>query len=260
MKNAVIVILILVACQPVFGSGFDNAVLERFDYDGLSSGLSFEPSRLCRAGYGAAVMHTDPHGIDDLSWDYAAARYGRGEFGGYAAVRSYRLKNLYNDVTITAGLAARIYRGIYSSISLSSQNEEFNEAENFNRASASFRVSYDGVDFVSQAGLDEIVIKKPYDIPGDWRPEPIFRATYFVSDDIAISAGYRRDTLGRGRWRFGQEAILAGGLGIRLGYLNNPNTLEWGLDLSYKSIRFMFDYLAANKLSDTVILGISIGN
>jgi hypothetical protein len=261
MRWAVLILILAVAGGAASGSGFDHTVLERFDYAGLSGGeISFEPSRLCRPGFGALFLHTDPYQISSLSWDFAAARYSWRGLGFYASYRSYRLERLYNDVTASAGLAAPIYNRIYSLLLVSHRYEEYCGAGNYGRLDATLRISYNGGDFVGQAGLEEIVLKKPYEIPGGYRPEPTVRATYFASADIGLFVGFRHDTLGRGRWTFGQEVAITPGFHLRLGFTNNPNALEWGLDLSYKSLTFIFDYKAVNKLSDTVIIGLSIGN
>ncbi|OGC93470.1 MAG: hypothetical protein A2W25_05645 [candidate division Zixibacteria bacterium RBG_16_53_22] len=260
MRRAVIISILIAACDMAFASGFDDAVMERFNYPSLATnGLSFEPSRLCRPGFGAGFLHTNPYRIGSLSWDFAAARYGRRGLGLYGSFRSYRLDDIYNDVTIEAGVASHIYKGIYSSVSVARQREDFRGNDDFVRLTCDFRVSYDGGDFIAQAGLEGVVIRNPYDISGGERSAPTFRAGYFATEDIMLSTGYRRDQFGRGRWTFGQETAIIPGVRLRLGFMNNPNTLEWGLDLSCKSLTLMFDYKAVNKLSDTVMLGLAMG-
>jgi hypothetical protein len=261
MKKVLLIMLIMAASKSAAGSEFDYVLLERLNYAGLSNtGLRLEPSRLCRPGSGAMVLHTNPYRLDDLYWNFAAARYGWRGLGGYVAFRSYRLGDLYNDVTITVGLAAHLYKGIYSSVSLARRREEFKGDDDFTRSACDFHISYDGGLIVAQVGLEELVTSNPYQVPGGGRSVPVLRATCFASDQIALLAGYRRDEFDRGRWHFGQDMTVTGGLQLRLAYVNNPNTLEWGLDFSYKSLRLGFGYLAANKLNDTVILGFSIGN
>jgi hypothetical protein len=261
LKKTALMTLLLAAAGSAFGSGFDQAVLERFNYPGPSiGGLSFEPSLLCQPGYGAIFLHTDPYRVEALSWDFAAARYGWRSLGFYASFRSYRLERLYNDVTIKAGVASHIYKGIYSSVSVARRREDFKGNDDFARLTCDFRVSYDGGIFIAQAGLEEMAIKDPYVAPAGGRSEPAIRATYYATEDIGLSAGYRRDQFNRGRWAFAQDVALAKGFRLRIAYTNNPGTLEWGLDLSYKTLTFLIDYMAANKLSDTVILGLSLGN
>ena len=99
MRNAVLISILTMACGMAFGSGFDSSVLEHFNYPALAGGLSFEPSRLCQAGYGALFLHAEPYQIGTLSWDFAAARFGWRGLGVYGVFRSYRLDDIYNNIT-----------------------------------------------------------------------------------------------------------------------------------------------------------------
>jgi hypothetical protein len=260
MRKILLIVLAALACESAAGSGFDRVILERLYHPTLNGkGFSFEPSRLCRPGYNAIFLHTNPYRIGALSWDFAAGRIGWRGLGFYASFRSYRLDDLYNDMTITVGAAAQIYRGAYISVSAARQREDFEGNDDFGGLTSDVRVSYDRGAVVVQAGLERMIIKNPYDISRGERSEPVFRASYFASEDISLTAAYRRDQFGRGRWAFGQAAAVTRGIWLRIGYMSNPSTLEWGLDLSYKTFTFIFDYRAANKLSDTVILGLSLG-
>ncbi len=261
MRNILIIILVMLSCGAAAGSEFDHAILERVNFPASpGEGLSLDPSLLCRPGYGATFLHTNPYRVSGLSWDFVFAHYGRRGLGIFGAFRSYRLSDLYNDLTITAGVASHVYRGLFSSLSVSRRREDFKGDDDFARTACDFRVSYDGGVVVAQAGLEEMVIQNPYAIPAGGRSEPALRATYFATPEIALSAGFRRDQFGRDRFTFGQDVAIIRGLRLRLGYMSNPGTLDWGLDLSYKSLTFMFDYIAANRLSDSVILGLSMGN
>jgi hypothetical protein len=76
---------------------------------------------------------------------------------------------------------------------------------------------------------------------------------------ILLSAGYSNPGLGLSRWYFGQRAALFDHAVVKLGLLNNPNVLFWGLDLSWKRITLDFTYFAIGRLTDTSVMGISYG-
>jgi len=261
MKSLLGALLIMVIYRSAGGTEFDHVILERFHCPGSSEhGICLEASRLCRQGYTMAFLHTNPYRVNSLSWDFAVARYGWRGLGIYSTFRSYRLDDLYDDMTISAGMAAHIYKGAYALFSAERQREHFEGVDDFTRISCDFRVSYDAVKMVVEAGLEDMIAKLPYNVSPGERAEPVMRATYFASEAIGLSAGFRRDFAGRDRWTFGQSVLIADPIELHLGYMSNPNALQWGLDLSYERITFIFDYTSANKLDDTIIFGLSIGH
>ncbi len=105
--------------------------------------------------------------------------------------------------------------------------------------------------------LNRINLEKPYDYSR--QIEPAVMGAVDLGDGMIFSAGFRESEGKQGRWFFKQDIAIVKGADLELGYMNNPNILRWGLDLSWKSLRLSFSYLAISRLNDTMVIGLSRG-
>ena len=80
-----------------------------------------------------------------------------------------------------------------------------------------------------------------------------------LGDGMIFSMGFKSLYTMQSRWFFKQDINIIKGADLELGYLNNPNILQWGLDLSWKSVRLSFAYQGIGKLNDSVVMGLSWG-
>jgi hypothetical protein len=239
-------------------SGLDDMFLLDVNSAPFSkNAFSLEPGNVCSRGYGFMLMHTNPYQNAALNWDLFAARYGFDEIGLAAYFRSYRLENLYNNSLFAFGPAFSVGRGIFARGTLSYEREEFKTVGNYSRIDLAGIISVHKGGLTGQARLEGLNLKKQYAHANTNNPRQLIDISYFVNDKLRLSAGISRDSQKRTRWCFEQELALTGNFSLQLGYINNPNTLQWGLDFSYGSFRFLLNYIATNKLNDTIILGIS---
>jgi hypothetical protein len=80
-----------------------------------------------------------------------------------------------------------------------------------------------------------------------------------IGDGMIFSGGFRESSQSKGRWFFKQDITIIKGTDLELGYMNNPNLLQWGLDLSWKSFRLSFGYLVISRLNNTMLIGLAWG-
>ncbi|HBC47756.1 MAG TPA: hypothetical protein DEO84_09015, partial [candidate division Zixibacteria bacterium] len=119
-------------------------------------------------------------------------------------------------------------------------------------------LSYSGKKLAGMLALDRINLKKPY---GETeKAEPMILGSYNPANGMIFTTGYKESFTGEGRWLFKQDISIINGLGLELGYMNNPGILQWGLDLSWKSLKLSFGYNAVSRLNDTMVMGLSWGN
>jgi hypothetical protein len=254
-----IAILVLLSSARLAASGFDDMVLWRYELPASSqNSFSLEPLSISQNGLKAAFLHADPYRIGSLDWNYAAFKYGLTKWGIFGGARFYGLNDLYSDDQIMLGGAMRPYPNFALAISINHEKEQFQEFNSYNRFDLDATISGSISDFTGVIDIDRINIMKSYDFPGIATPEPMFYGSLKFDKDYQLSIGLKRLYPKRTRWFFNQYANIIDGIGLRLGFISNPNVFNWGLDLNWKSFTFEFTYFAMSRLNDTMALGLSI--
>jgi hypothetical protein len=258
MKRLVVILILFLSAR-LAASGFDDMVLWRYELPASSqNSFSLEPLNLSQDGFKAALLHADPYRISSLHWNYAAFKYGLTKWGIFGGARFYGLNNLYSNDQITLGGAFRPHPNFALAVSINNERELFQEIDSYNRIDLDAKISGSISGFTGGLDIDRINLSKSYDGPGIITPEPMIYGSLRFDENYQLSIGAKRLYAKRARWFFNQDANIINGIGLRLGYFSNPNVLNWGLDLNWKSFTFEFTYFAMSRLNDTMALGLTI--
>ena len=257
MKRIILIIILLSAAK-ISASGFDNMMLWRFDLPAYNSkSFSFEPLSMSKQGINAILLHADPYRISSLYWNYAAFKYGMGKWGFYGSARFYGLKDLYSNDRVELGALYRPNSNIAFALSTNHELEQYSGYEQYIRIDFDAKISGSVGNFIGMIDVDKINVEKPYDFPGVATPEPMIYGAYRSNGYYQLSVGAKRLNTKRTRWFFDQDINIIDNVGVRLGFYNNPNVFNWGLDLNWRLFTFEFTYFAVSKLNDTMALGLS---
>lgn len=257
----ILLTLLLIWAQVSMASGPDEMILGPRYLPGFGA-TGFVPVEVCRAGLRAQFLHADPYGSNDfgeLGWSFAAMEYGAGRWGAFGRFRSYGLEGLYQDNSFVLGGALSPARGVSVSLSTTYEREEFGGENGYQRLDLGFSTSYTRSGAVLTGRFERLNLKKPYDFDGITTPDFGLSGSYSFDNGITLGVGYDNPGLGPGRLSLAQRADLVDMVGLKLGFMNNPDLLFWGLDLSYKKLTLDFTYIAIGRLNDTMVLGLSYG-
>jgi hypothetical protein len=260
MKQIVCLIILIFAFSELSYAGIDESILWRYE---LSSGpadqFGFNPSFICGKGMGLMVLHSNPYQLNHLNWDFGSIKYGLGRIGFIGCFRSFRLSELYDNNTVSSGGAVMLNNHFGTSLMVNISTTKFGNFGNYSGSSLNVNLMYSVRDIMAIAGLKNITLKKPYSFPDIEKPEPYIIAKMSFGNGVQLLGGFRHLRTDINKWYFRQDIALSKGVGLSLGYMNNPNLLEWGLDLYWKNATLLFTYQAISKLNDTMILGLSFG-
>jgi hypothetical protein len=255
MKKLIFAFLLL-PIQIALAVGPDEMLLWRYQSPIAASGqFGLSPSQICRKGPSALFLYSEPYNIKSLSWNYAAANVGFGRWGLTGSFRGYSLDGLYDDYKSSLGLAVMPIDNLGVSASVDYSALKFGNVSNYDKFDLNLGLSYSMKNIAGALALDRINLKTPYDYPE--KAEPMLLGAVDFGEGMIFSAGYKRVYTGQGRWLFMQNIDLLRGIGMELGYMNNPGLLQWGLDLSWKSLNLSVGYHAISRLNDTIIMGLS---
>ncbi len=255
MKKMILTILIL-AVQIAGANGPDDMNLWRYETPLVPKGqFGLANGQILRSGPGGIFLYSNPYRVKSLSWNYGAFKYGFGRWGLMAGFRSYTLANLYNDYATSFELAIRLFSNAGLSLRGNYGHLKFGDVDSYNQFKIDAAVSYGYKNMAGELGFKRITVKKPYDYPE--RPEPQVMGSIELGDGMIFSAGFKRLYTMQSRWFFQQNINIVEGADLELGFLSNPNILQWGLDLSWKSVRLSFAYQGVGKLNDTMVMGLS---
>jgi hypothetical protein len=253
-----ILIFMLLPVQTLWASGPDEMILWRYQAPIVSEGhYSLSTAQIYHLGLKAIFLYSNPYRINSLAWNYGGFKYGFGHWGVIGSFRSYSISNLYSDYRTSLGLAINPFREWGISVNCDYSDEKFGRSESYSRFDLDLGLSYSRKNISGEVALRRINIKKPYDYPQ--RAEPQVIGAVDLGDGMIFTAGFKELYTKEGRWFFRQDISITGGANLDLGYMNNPNILQWGLDLSWKSLNFSFVYLVVGRLNDTMTMGLSWG-
>jgi hypothetical protein len=250
--------LVLLPLQLALANGFDEMILWRYSSPIVPAGqYGSSPEQICRIGPNVLLLYSNPYNLRSLSWNFAAVNYGLGRWGVSGAFRSYSLNGLYGDYKTSMAFAYEPVENLGVSSSIDYSRLKFGEDASYNRIDLNIALSYTRKKFTGLLAINRINIKKPYDYPE--RVEPLILGAVDLGQGMIFNAGYKRTFTGESRWLFRQNIEIVRGANLNLGYMNNPNLLQWGLDLSWKSLNLSFGYHAVSRLNDTMVMGLSWG-
>jgi hypothetical protein len=253
-----LLIILLFPVQTILASGPDEMILWRYQAPIVPKGhYTLSTGQIFRPGAKAVFLYSNPYRVNSLGWNYGGFKYGFGRWGIVGSFRSYILSDLYGDYRATLGLAANPYREWGLSLNCEYGDEEFGQSDRYSRLDLDLGLSCSRKNLSGELALKRINIKRPYDYPQ--RVEPQVLGAIDLGDGMIFTAGFKELYTKEGRWFFRQDINIIGGANLDLGYINNPNILQWGLDLSWKSLNFSFVYLVVGRLNDTMIMGLSWG-
>ncbi len=258
MKKLIPIILIL-SVHFAWASGPDDMILWRYEAPLVSAGqFGLATGQIVKSGPGGIFLYSNPYRVKSLGWNYGAFKYGFGQWGIMAGFRSYALSDLYDDHTTSLVLALKPFGSSGLSVGVNYGYLKFGAINSYDRFDIDAGFSYSYKKMAAELELDRITLKKPYDYPE--RPEPQVIGSIELGDGMIFSAGFKEFYTRQSRWFFQQNINIVRGADLELGYLSNPNILQWGLDLSWKSVRLSFAYQGIGKLNDTMVMGLSWGN
>jgi hypothetical protein len=252
----ILIALILFPIQLAISSGLDEMILWRYESPIIPKGqLSFAPNQICSKGPGILLLHSNPYSLSSLNWDYATVKYGWGYWGIIGGLKSYALSDLYNDYKASLGMAYEPIEVLAVSASCDYGKLKFGSDTNFSRFDLNLGLSYLRKNLAGVIAVNRINLKKPYNYSE--KAEPMVMGSIDLGEGMIFSSGFRSQSSGEDRWFFTQNINIIKDIDLQLGYMNNPNILQWGLDLSWRSFRLGVGYMAISKLNDTLIMGIS---
>jgi hypothetical protein len=250
--------LIIIPVQFVWAAGPDEMILWRYSSPIIPQRhYGSTPEQICREGPSVLLLYSNPYNIKSLNWNNASVTYGFGRWGVSGAFRSYSLDGLYGDYKSSLGFAYLPIKKLGISASIDYGKLTFGDDANYNRVDFNLGLSYSRKNLAGMLALGRINLKKPYD--SHENIEPMILGSFNPGDGMIFTAGYKESFTGEGRWLFKQDIGIINGLGLELGYMNNPSILQWGLDLSWKSLNLSLGYHAVSRLNDTVVMGLSWG-
>jgi hypothetical protein len=251
-----VLLLLFIPIQTLLASGLDEMILWRCQSPIIPEGrYSLSTNQIFKPGLKAVFLYSNPYRINSLGWNYAGLKYGSGRWGFIGSFRSYSYSDLYNDYRTSLKLAANPYEECGFSIALDYEDERFGPDDRYSGLGLDLGFSYSWDKMSGELALKKINIKKPYNYPQ--RIEPQVIGAIELGDGMIFSAGYKELYNKEARWFFRQDIGITAGANLDLGYMNNPNILQWGLDLSWKSLNFSFVYLVVGRLNDTITMGLS---
>ena len=250
--------LILLSSEIIWATGPDEMILWRYSSPIILQGrYGSTPEQICRRGPSVLLLYSNPYNIKSLNWNDASLTYGFGRWGVSGAFRSYSLDGLYGDYKTSLGLACMPVENLGISTSIDYGKLTFGEDAKYNRVDLNLGFSYSRKKLAGMLALSRINLKKPYD--SSENIEPMVLGAYNPSERMIFTTGYKESSTGEGRWLFKQDIGIISGIDLELGYMNNPSILQWGLDLSWKSLNLSLGYHAISRLNDTVVMGLSWG-
>jgi hypothetical protein len=258
MKRYLLIVL-LFPIQALRASGPDEMILWRYQAPIVSEEhFSLSTGQIYRQGMKGIFLYSNPYRINSLGWNYAGLKYGSGHWGIIGSFRSYSLSDLYSDYRASLGLAVNPLGEWGLSAGCNYGREEFGRGNKYAGFNLDLGLSYTKDNLSGELAMKRINVKMPYDFPR--RAEPQVTGAINLGDGMIFTAGYKRLYTKEGRWFFRQDIDIIEGASLDLGYINNPNILHWGLDLSWKSLNFNFVYLVVGRLNDTMAMGLSWGH
>jgi hypothetical protein len=252
------VCLLILSLYTIAGAEYDDNILWRYSFASGNSGYSVSPDNVCQTNYNAIFLHSNPYQLRDLNWDYISAKAGYGKWGLSAAIRSYRLTDLYNDMMVSIAGALRLTQQFYFALGTSFGREKFGNTTEYDRADMNLHAVYLIKPIAIHGGLDRVCLKKPYQFYNK-SARPFVVCNLTTSECSVFSAGYKQIEPERGRWLLSQDLSVSSNLSLSIAYLTYPDLLQCGLDLRWKKITFSAIYQGIDKLDDTIIWGLSIG-
>jgi hypothetical protein len=254
----VVMALLLIPVKCAFGGGFDDMIQWRYEAPIMPKGqFSLAPNQVYRKSSEILLLHSNPYALSSLNWDYAALKYGAGRWGVFGKFRSYTLSNLYADYATSLGTAYEFSENLAISASGEYGNMKFGDAVSYSSINLNLGLSYSRRNMAGVIAVNRINLKKPYEHYGN--AEPMVIGSIDLGEGMIFSTGFRKQANGEGRWYIKQDIGIIDNIDLQLGYLNNPNILQWGLDLSWRSFRLGVGYMAISRLNDTLIMGLSWG-
>lgn len=219
---------------------------------------SHEPLSVCQKGITAEFLHANPYEIPGMGWNFAGISVGHDAWAAYGEVKLYNLEELYSLTTLTGGVAMRLPRTIAGALSVEYARESFGRYGDYDGLALNSQVSFQQGNFGASAALSKLRLSKRYETEND-HPEPMLFLSY-RGDGVLVAVGFMKSNQQGNRFFAGQEIRITKSIGLRLGYMNNPNVLRWGLDFSLKMVRLTLTYIGVDRLNDTIVPGISAGS
>lgn len=257
--RCITVFLFILLTGPVYCGGFEEMITCYQSLPGtFKNEYSHEPLSLCEKGMTGEFLHANPYKIQGMGWNFAGISFGRGAWAGYGEIKLYNLEELYSLTTLTGGAAMRLSHAIAGALSVEYARESFGGYGNYDGLALNTQVSFQQGNFGASAALSKLTVARRYEAKND-QPEPMLFLAY-RGDGVLLAAGLMKSSQQGGRFFASQEIRIAKSIGLRLGYMNNPNVLRWGLDFSLKMVRLTMTYIGVDRLNDTIVPGISAGS
>jgi hypothetical protein len=254
MKAKVFLLFILLAT--IANADYGDNLLWRYSFGLNNRQFSKSPDAICRDGYQAIFLHTNPYKINSLNWNYAAGSKGAGRWGVSGSFRSYNLEDLYSDIKISIGGAFQANSHLYLSLETELEREEFKSIYNYNHVKLIPQAQIKSKSGSLSAGFNRICLNNPYSQASRYSM-PFLTFSTHISNYSRFSIGYMQMESTRGRWQIYHDLTIPEFFSLGLGYLSFPELLQCGLDFGWKKIKFSIIYQGIDKLDDTIIWGIS---
>jgi|WetSurMetagenome_2_1015567.scaffolds.fasta_scaffold32361_4 hypothetical protein len=250
------VLLLFILLTSIADADYGDNLLWRYSFGISDLQFSNSPDAICRDGYQAIFLHTNPYKIGPLNWNYAAGSKGAGRWGVSGSFRSYNLVDLYNDIKISIGGAFQADGHLYLSLETEIEREEFKSIYSYNHVKLIPQAQIKSKSESLSAGFSRICINKSYSSSSRYSM-PFLTFSTYISSYSRFSFGYMQLEKTRGRWQICHDLTISEFLSLDLGYLSYPELLQCGLDFGWKKVKFSIIYQGIDKLDDTIIWGIS---
>jgi len=249
-------LIAFVSLTAIASADYGDNIFWRYSFGLCYDKFSNAPDNICRKEYQALILHTNPYRIDGLNWDYVAASAGKGRWGVIGSIRSYSLEDLYNDIKLSGGGAVEAVNRLYFSLETELEREKFGTSGAYNQVSLLAQAQYLVRGVSLSTGLGKIPLLNPYRNSRKVAM-PFLNISIGGTRYYRLSAGLRQTERRRGSWYFCHEIIISDNFSFDWAGLSYPNSLQCGLDFSWKKIKFNIIYQGIDKLDDNVIWGIS---
>lgn len=250
-----ILIISFAICQSLLAADFDDFDTRR--YFPLKPIIEGEFYSAGRDYFNANFLHSNPYGMENLSWNYLTARYSKGRFGAEIFYRSTGFERYYlrNRYKITAGIN---FYGDFSIIhALEVRREDFGDFGTFSGSSIDISADYVRRRFSAAIGLAEIILSKSYDMPKYENSQPFAAGSLIFDKGAELTIGVRRFENRRVRWIFNQELPVTRNVVLNFGYQNKPSNIRGGIEFAVEGFSVILNYISIGGLDDSVVWGIS---
>jgi len=239
-----------------YADSFDDTILWRYDLPGSGNSFSLAPNQLAGDGYDFVVNHAKPYGIGDLNWNSVSASAGKKRWGIYGRFTSFEIKDLYSRRLMDFGLSVKIRNYAYLFTDFRINNEDFVEHDKYTSIYARVKTAIVFGQFSGILECGSIPLKESYENQNVLNPGAAI--SYYSDDNMILSIAVKKFKNRAVRWYFLQDGMISSMAGYTIGYMNNPGTLNIGLNLSVHQLRFMLNYYGVNRLNDSIVFGIGI--